>query len=51
MLRRWLLLLLAKLWESFEDAKTIAIKEGVLEKMCVYLNDPVPEVAPILSYW
>ena len=47
MLRRWLLLCLAKLWESFEDAKVIAIKEGVLEKMCAYLNDPVPEVTPM----
>jgi regulator-associated protein of mTOR len=43
-LRKWVLLCIAKLWESFEDAKATAIREGSHERVCALLADPIPEV-------
>jgi regulator-associated protein of mTOR len=45
-----LLLCIAKLWESFEDAKWTAVKEGAIEKICTLLTDPVPEVRAATLY-
>lgn len=44
LLRRWVVLCLAKFWESHESAKIQAIKEGGHERISVLLNDPIPEV-------
>jgi len=44
MLRRWVVLALAKLWENHREGKRIAIKENAHEKLCGLLTDPVPEV-------
>lgn len=41
-LRRWLLLCLGKVWESFEEAKWAAIRESAHERVCSLLTDPVP---------
>ncbi len=44
---RWLVLCMGKLWESFEEAKWAAVREGAIERLCSLLTDPVPEVTPI----
>jgi regulator-associated protein of mTOR len=44
LLRRWAILCMAKLWESFEDAKWVAVRESAPDKLCTLLNDSVPEV-------
>jgi len=43
-LRRWLLLCLGQLWDSYEDAKVMAIKENAHGKVSIMLQDPKPEV-------
>jgi regulator-associated protein of mTOR len=45
LLRRWVILCMAKLWEAFEEAKNSAVKEGIHEKLCPLLTDPVAEVS------
>ena len=50
MLRRWLVLCMAKLWESFEDAKWGAVREGAPNVLCMLLNDGVPEVRAASVY-
>ena len=44
MLRRWVTLCLAKLWEDFDEAKWVAVRELAHQRLCVLLTDPVPEV-------
>ncbi|PRP73403.1 regulatory-associated protein of mTOR-like [Planoprotostelium fungivorum] len=44
MMRRWAVLCMGKLWESFEEAKTFAVHSNAHEKLCAVLTDPVPEV-------
>jgi regulator-associated protein of mTOR len=44
MLRKWLVLCMGKLWESFEEAKWAAVRESAHERLCTLLTDPVPEV-------
>lgn len=43
LLRRWTALCLAKLWEDFEEAKWIALREGSHKRLCSLLTDPSPE--------
>jgi regulator-associated protein of mTOR len=50
LLRRWVVLALAKLWENYEDAKSVAIKEGAHEKLCLLLQDGCPEVRAAAVY-
>eukprot|EP01117_Protostelium_nocturnum_P006486 TRINITY_DN2337_c0_g1_i2.p1 TRINITY_DN2337_c0_g1~~TRINITY_DN2337_c0_g1_i2.p1 ORF type:complete len:1347 (+),score=433.49 TRINITY_DN2337_c0_g1_i2:163-4203(+) len=50
LLRRWLILCMAKLWESFEEAKSTAVKAGIHEKLCSLLTDPIPEVRAAVVY-
>jgi hypothetical protein len=44
MLRQWVTLCLAKLWEDFDEAKWTAIREQAHQRICVLLTDPVAEV-------
>lgn len=44
MLRRWIALCIGKLWELFDEAKWVAIRENAHKKLCGLLTDPVPEV-------
>ncbi|EGC38984.1 hypothetical protein DICPUDRAFT_148338 [Dictyostelium purpureum] len=44
MVRRWMILCMAKMWENFEEAKWAAIKECAHEKLCLLLTDVCPEV-------
>jgi regulator-associated protein of mTOR len=44
LLRCWLVFCLGKLWEDFEDAKVVAIREGAHEKLCALLTDSSTEV-------
>eukprot|EP01114_Cavostelium_apophysatum_P011005 TRINITY_DN2516_c0_g1_i5.p1 TRINITY_DN2516_c0_g1~~TRINITY_DN2516_c0_g1_i5.p1 ORF type:complete len:1063 (+),score=306.58 TRINITY_DN2516_c0_g1_i5:92-3280(+) len=50
MLRRWLVLCLAKLWDSFEEAKWAGLRDGAPEKLCSLLSDPIPEVRAAAVY-
>lgn len=44
-LRKWMCLLLGKVWEQgFEEAKSLAISQGLPERLCAVIADPVPEV-------
>ena len=44
LLRFWLVFCLGKLWEDFEEAKAVAIREGAHERLCALLTDSIPEV-------
>mmetsp|Transcript_24423 Transcript_24423/g.33532 ORF Transcript_24423/g.33532 Transcript_24423/m.33532 type:complete len:1323 (+) Transcript_24423:115-4083(+) len=44
LLRCWLVFCLGKLWEDFEEAKAVAVRESAHERLCALLTDPVPEV-------
>ena len=44
LLRCWLVFCPGKLWEDFEEAKAVAIREGAHERLCALLTDPIPEV-------
>lgn len=50
LVRRWLILCVAKLWESFEEAKLFALRENAHEKLNAMLTDPVPEVRAASVY-
>ena len=43
-LRRWVALCLSKLWEEFDEAKWVAVRELAHQRLCVLLTDPIPEV-------
>ena len=43
-LRKWTCLCIAKLWQGFGHAKSLAAQEQVPEQLCQLLMDPVPEV-------
>eukprot|EP01119_Soliformovum_irregulare_P024456 TRINITY_DN876_c0_g1_i1.p1 TRINITY_DN876_c0_g1~~TRINITY_DN876_c0_g1_i1.p1 ORF type:complete len:1236 (+),score=415.18 TRINITY_DN876_c0_g1_i1:59-3766(+) len=49
-LRRWTILCIGKLWESFEDAKQRALELGIHEKLTQLINDAVPEVRAAAVY-
>eukprot|EP01116_Phalansterium_solitarium_P015860 TRINITY_DN354_c0_g2_i1.p1 TRINITY_DN354_c0_g2~~TRINITY_DN354_c0_g2_i1.p1 ORF type:complete len:1471 (+),score=651.08 TRINITY_DN354_c0_g2_i1:184-4596(+) len=50
-LRKWLVLLLAKLWESYEDAKWAAIRDGLMpDRLCQLLTDPDAQVRAAAVY-
>ncbi|EFA82813.1 WD40 repeat-containing protein [Heterostelium album PN500] len=50
MVRRWMILCMAKMWENFEEAKWVAIKENAHEKLCLLLTDICPEVRSAAVY-
>jgi len=50
LLRRWVVLCLAKLWEHNENAKKEAIIENAHVQLCGLLTDPVPEVRGAAVY-
>lgn len=50
LLRRWVVLVLAKLWENNETAKREAITESAHIQLCGLLTDPVPEVRAAAVY-
>jgi len=43
-LRKWMCLLLGKLWSEHEGAKSVSVGMGLPEKLCGVIADPVPEV-------
>ena len=45
MLRKWVALCLAKLWEDYDEAKWVAVRELAHQRLCVLLTDPAPEVS------
>jgi hypothetical protein len=47
LLRRWIALCMAKLWEGFDDAKWTALRDGAHKRLCSLLTDPAPEVIPV----
>lgn len=49
-LRRWLLLCLAKVWDSFPEAKWAATQLGCQEKLNQFIHDPCPEVRAAAVY-
>ena len=48
--RKWIILTIAKLWENYNDAKLVAIRENAHERLCLLLTDPVPEVRTAAIY-
>ena len=50
LVRRWVIICLAKLWENFEEAKSIAERECAHERLCALLTDPAPEVRAASIY-
>ncbi|RKP25316.1 raptor N-terminal caspase like domain-containing protein, partial [Syncephalis pseudoplumigaleata] len=44
LLRQWCCLCLGQLWRGFPDAKWVAIRDGVHDRLLDMLEDPVPEV-------
>eukprot|EP01133_Synstelium_polycarpum_P018713 gene18713-22384_t len=50
MVRRWMVLCMAKMWENFEEAKWAAIKESAHERLCLLLTDISPEVRAAAVY-
>jgi regulator-associated protein of mTOR len=50
LLRRWSILCAAKIWESFEEAKYLALREGILDQFVRSLRDPIPEVRAATVY-
>ena len=50
LLRTWLVLALAKLWDDYEEAKVAAVVESAHERLCALLSDPVPEVRAAAVY-
>jgi len=44
LLRRWVCLLLGKLWENCFSAKVIAVRASIVEKLCSLLANPFCEV-------
>ncbi|KAF2073039.1 hypothetical protein CYY_005655 [Polysphondylium violaceum] len=50
MVRRWMVLCIAKMWENSEEAKWAAIKESAHEKVCLLLTDTTPEVRAAAVY-
>jgi regulator-associated protein of mTOR len=49
-LRKWMCLLLGKLWQEHEDAKVAAVVMALPEKLCGVIADPVPEVRAAALY-
>lgn len=49
-LRKWMCLLLGKLWDGLEEARAVAVAHGVPEKLCGVIADPVPEVRAAALY-
>ncbi|KAL6040813.1 regulatory-associated protein of TOR 1 [Balamuthia mandrillaris] len=50
LLRRWLCLCLGKLWQQYDEAKRVAIKENAHKRLCALLTDPIPEVRAAAVY-
>eukprot|EP01087_Luapelamoeba_hula_P022195 TRINITY_DN7897_c0_g1_i1.p1 TRINITY_DN7897_c0_g1~~TRINITY_DN7897_c0_g1_i1.p1 ORF type:complete len:1276 (+),score=189.83 TRINITY_DN7897_c0_g1_i1:564-4391(+) len=50
LLRQWISLCLAKLWENCDEGKWTAIKELAHQRICVLLTDPVSEVRAAAVY-
>eukprot|EP00339_Tiarina_fusa_P008681 CAMPEP_0117002690 /NCGR_PEP_ID=MMETSP0472-20121206/4270_1 /TAXON_ID=693140 ORGANISM="Tiarina fusus, Strain LIS" /NCGR_SAMPLE_ID=MMETSP0472 /ASSEMBLY_ACC=CAM_ASM_000603 /LENGTH=870 /DNA_ID=CAMNT_0004703111 /DNA_START=1121 /DNA_END=3733 /DNA_ORIENTATION=- len=48
--RRWSILCVAKLWEDYNEAKWVAIRENAHEKLCSLLTDPSAEVRTAAIY-
>ncbi|KAJ3050506.1 hypothetical protein HK097_008544 [Rhizophlyctis rosea] len=44
LLRQWVCVCLSKFWEGFQEAKWTGMRDGVHERLCAMLHDPVPEV-------
>ncbi|CCJ28421.1 unnamed protein product [Pneumocystis jirovecii] len=44
LLRQWACLCISQIWKDFSDAKLLGIKEGIVDRLCNLLSDPVPEV-------
>ncbi|KAJ3033043.1 hypothetical protein HDV00_006828 [Rhizophlyctis rosea] len=44
LLRQWVCVCLSKFWEGFQEAKWTGMRDGVHERLCSMLHDPVPEV-------
>ncbi|KAG4305823.1 hypothetical protein PORY_000733 [Pneumocystis oryctolagi] len=44
LLRQWSCLCISQIWKNFLDAKLLGIKEGIVDRLCDLLSDPVPEV-------
>jgi len=42
--RWWSILCLAKLWHQYAEAKRVALRDGVHERLCQFLTDRSPEV-------
>jgi len=50
LLKRWLCLLLAKLWQDYDDAKTMGVRVGLTDLLCCLLCDPSAEVRASALY-
>ncbi|KAJ3093182.1 hypothetical protein HK102_003590 [Quaeritorhiza haematococci] len=50
LLRQWVCICLAKVWEGFSEAKWIGMRENLHESLCGMLEDPVPEVRAAALY-
>ncbi|KAG5438878.1 hypothetical protein PCANB_002208 [Pneumocystis canis] len=44
LLRQWSCLCISQIWKNFSNAKLLGIKEGIVNRLCDLLSDPVPEV-------
>eukprot|EP00741_Cyanophora_paradoxa_P021268 tig00021348_g20528.t1 len=50
LLRRWVALCMAKMWQGFEEAKWTAVRDAAPEKLLALLADPVPEVRAAAAF-
>ncbi|ELR12837.1 regulatory-associated protein of mTOR, putative [Acanthamoeba castellanii str. Neff] len=50
LLRRWIALCMAKLWEGFDEAKWAALRDGAHKRLCSLLTDPAPEARAAAVY-
>lgn len=48
LLRLWVIICLAKLWERYDKARWCGVRDSALEKLYVYLKDKNPEVSLII---
>eukprot|EP01130_Rhizamoeba_saxonica_P006831 TRINITY_DN2737_c0_g1_i1.p1 TRINITY_DN2737_c0_g1~~TRINITY_DN2737_c0_g1_i1.p1 ORF type:complete len:1142 (-),score=234.17 TRINITY_DN2737_c0_g1_i1:1851-5132(-) len=48
--RRWIVLLLGKVWENYDEGRVHAIEKKIHESLCELLQDPVPQVRAVTIY-
>ena len=50
LLRRWVCLCLGKLWRDYPDARFIALRDGIQDRVMILLGDEAPEVRASAIY-